>query len=191
MVGDWVTKYPDKVKALHDAGHEIQNHSDNHPHCNSLSSSEIISQLNACNDKVEEVTGDRPTLFRCPFGEYDDHVIESTREADMTPIQWDVDSLDWKGISADEIENRVLKRVENGSIILFHNAADHTPEALPGILENLVSQGYKVIPVSKLILPGTYGIDYTIDHTGRQFEAEDEAPQPTAEAASDSSESED
>ena len=79
------------------------------------------------------------------------------------------DSLDWKGISAKEITQRVPSRVQPGSIILFHNAAKHTPEALPGILECLISKGYQIVPISHLIYGGTYNVDYTIDHTGKQF----------------------
>ena len=91
VVGEWVDKYPESVKALHDAGHEIMNHSNDHAHFNSLSTEEIIADLNACNDKIEAVTGVRPTLFRCPYGEYDDHVILATRSIGMEPIQWDVE----------------------------------------------------------------------------------------------------
>lgn len=79
-----------------------------------------------------------------------------------------VDSLDWKEISASEITQRVTSKVQPGSIVLFHNAAKHTPEALPGILEYLIGQGYSVIPISQLIVKGTCKQDYTIDHTGRQ-----------------------
>ena len=82
----------------------------------------------------------------------------------MTAIQWDVDSLDWKGISAQEIRDRVLKNVRPGSIVLFHNAAEHTPEALPDILDSLLKDGYTIVPVSELLLEG----ETTIDHTGRQ-----------------------
>jgi len=113
------------------------------------------------------VTGVRPTLFRPPYGEYDDHVITTTRAAGLEPIQWDVDSLDWKDLSAGDITKRVTSKVQPGSIVLFHNAAKHTPEALPGILENLIGQGYTLVPISELILPG----NYTIDHTGRQCPA--------------------
>ena len=63
-------------------------------------------------------------------------------------------------------------KVGPGSIVLFHNAALHTPEALPGILEYLLSQGYTFVPISQLILPGKCDVDYTIDHTGRQCPAE-------------------
>ena len=167
VVGAWVDKYPESVKALHDAGHEVMSHSNSHAHFNSLSTDEIIADLNTCNDKIEAVTGVRPTLFRCPYGEYDDHVINAVRSLGIEPIQWDVDSLDWKELPADEITARVTGRVQPGSIVLFHNAAIHTPEALPGIIEALLREGYQLVPVSRLILTGSY----TIDHTGRQCPA--------------------
>ena len=171
VVGDWVEKYPESVKALAEAGHEIMSHSAHHDHYNQLSAEAITADLQASCDRIEAVTGARPTLIRCPYGEYDDHVIRTIREFGMEPIQWDVDSLDWKELSAGEITKRVTERVQPGSIVLFRNAAKHTPEALPAILEQLISQGYTVVPISKLILPGTWGEDYTIDHTGRQFPA--------------------
>lgn len=165
VVGDWVTKYPESVKALFDAGHEVMNHSDNHAHFSKLSTEQIIADVNACNDKIEEVTGVRPTLFRAPYGEYDDHVIEAVESMGMHVIQWDVDSLDWKDLSAGEITNRVQRGVSAGSIVLFHNAAKHTPEALPAIIEGLIAEGYSMAPVSEIVLTGEYGID----HTGRQY----------------------
>ena len=91
VVGDWVDKYPESVKALHDAGHEVMNHSNTHAHYNSLTAEEIIADVEACNDKIEAVTGVRPTLIRCPYGEYDDHVIAAIRSIGMEPVQWDVE----------------------------------------------------------------------------------------------------
>ncbi len=167
VVGAWVDKYPESVKALHDAGHEVMSHSNSHAHFNSLSTDEIIADLNTCNDKIEAVTGVRPTLFRCPYGEYDDHVINAVRSLGIEPIQWDVDSLDWKELPADEITARVTGRVQPGSIVLFHNAAIHTPEALPGIIEALLQEGYQFVPISQLIITSSY----TIDHTGKQCPA--------------------
>lgn len=171
VVGEWVDKYPESVKALHDAGHEVMNHSDTHPHMSQLSTEAIQADVAACNEKIEAITGVCPTLIRCPYGEYDDHVITAIRSMGMEPIQWDVDSLDWKELSASEIQQRVLSKVQPGSIVLFHNAALHTPEALPGILECLLQEGYTFVPISQIILPGTYNTDYTIDHTGRQCAA--------------------
>lgn len=164
LVGDWVDKYPESVKALSDAGNEVMNHSSSHAHFSQLSDEQIVSDITGCNEKIAAVTGVTPTLFRCPYGEYDDHVISAIRSMGMTPVQWNVDSLDWKGISADEIQGRVLKNITPGSIVLFHNAADNTPQALPGIIEALLADGYTIVPVSQILLSG----EYTIDHTGKQ-----------------------
>lgn len=167
VVGDWVDRYPESVKALHDAGHEIMNHSNTHAHLPQLSAQQITDDLNTCNDKIEAITGVRPTLMRPPYGDYDDNSIRAIRAMGMEPIQWDVDSLDWKDLSAADITKRVTNKVCPGSIVLFHNAALHTPEALPGIIECLLSEGYTFVPISQLILTG----EYTIDHTGRQCPA--------------------
>ena len=83
-------------------------------------------------------------------------------------VIWDVDSLDWKEISAAEITQRVTEKIQNGSIVLFHNAALHTPEALPGILEYMIGQGYEVVPISEILLT----CEYYMDHTGRQCPVE-------------------
>ena len=167
VVGDWVDKYPESVKALHDAGHEVMNHSNSHAHMSQLSSEAIVADVEACNDKIEAVTGVRPTLVRLPYGDYDDNAIRAVRSTGMEPIQWDVDSLDWKELPAQEIAQRVTGKVQPGSIVLFHNAAKHTPEALPSILTALIQEGYTFVPISQIILDG----EYTIDHTGRQCPA--------------------
>lgn len=164
VVGQWVDKYPESVKALADSGNEIMSHSDDHAHFAQLSEEQIVSNINASNDKIENITGVRPTLFRCPYGEYNDTVIKTVNGMGITPIQWDVDSLDWKELSADDICSRVLNNVKSGSIVLFHNAAKNTPEALPTIIESLIADGYTIVPISQILLSG----DYYIDNTGRQ-----------------------
>ena len=164
VVGQWVEKYPESVKALHDAGNEVMSHSDDHAHFAQLTADQITANINASNDKIEKVTGVRPTLFRCPYGEYNDTVISTVNGMKMDAIQWDVDSLDWKDLSAEKIKDRVLKNVKSGSIVLFHNAAKHTPEALPVIIEVLIADGYTIVPVSQILLTG----DTTIDNTGMQ-----------------------
>ena len=163
VVGFWAEKYPESVKALADAGHEIMTHSDDHAHFNSLSRERMIANLNAGCDKIEAVTGVRPTLFRAPYGEYNDTVVQTAADVGLQTIQWSVDSLDWKDLSASEITKRVTGSVKAGDIVLFHNAAKHTPEALPDILDYLLANGYRAVPVSELLLQG----DYEIDHTGK------------------------
>ena len=163
VVGFWAEKYPESVKALADAGHEIMTHSDDHAHFNSLSREQMITNLAAGCDKIEAVTGARPTLFRAPYGEYNDTVVQTAADMGLQTIQWSVDSLDWKDLSAAEITKRVTGSIKAGDIALFHNAAKHTPEALPDILEYLIANGYRAVPVSELLLRG----DYEIDHTGK------------------------
>ena len=101
VVGDWVDKYPESVQALHEAGHEIMNHSNTHAHMSQLSREEIIADVEACNDKIEAVTGVRPTLIRPPYGEYDNNVITAIRSIGMEPIQWDVDGFHTPSIRWD------------------------------------------------------------------------------------------
>ena len=110
VVGDWAEKYPESVKALHDAGHEVMSHSNHHDHYNSLSAEQITADITASNERISAVTGVTPTLIRCPYGEYDDHVIAAIRAMGMEPIQWDVDSLDWKDYDADTICKRVTSK---------------------------------------------------------------------------------
>ena len=164
VVEDWVDKYPESVKALSDAGHEIMNHSDTHPHMSQLGRDGILKEINSCNEKIASITGVTPILHRAPYGEYNNTLIETLDSINMKCIQWDVDSLDWKDLSATEINNRVTKNVKPGSIILFHNAAKHTPEALPSIIETLQADGYELVPISELIMYD----NYEIDHTGKQ-----------------------
>ena len=100
-------------------------------------------EIASCNEKIKEITGKTPTLLRPPYGDYDNALIETMNELKMATIQWDVDSLDWKeNATPDSICKRVTSKVKNGSIVLFHNNADHTPEALPTILKCLKDEGY-------------------------------------------------
>lgn len=165
VVGAWVDKYPESVKQLSDAGHMVQNHSNTHPYMTGLSSQQMIDELESCNQKIEAITGTRPTLFRPPYGDYNNSVIETVESVNMYAIQWDTDSLDWRDDATSEsICKRVTSKVKNGSIVLFHNDAEHTPEALPTILKCLKDEGYEFVFISDLILKE----NYEIDHTGKQ-----------------------
>ncbi len=165
VVGEWVDKYPESVKALSDAGHEIMNHSDTHPYLTKLSKDALISEINQCSDKIETVTGVRPDLVRPPYGDYNDTVVDTLKENGYYTIQWSIDSLDWKELSAKEITSRVTSKLQSGSITLFHNAALHTPEALPAILEYAKANQIELVKISELI----YRENYKIDHTGQQY----------------------
>ncbi len=165
LVGTWSEKYAESVKKFADAGHEIANHSDTHPHITNLSEQKITEEINACDEKIKAITGIKPTLFRGPYGEYNNTVIEASEKTGHKVIQWDVDSLDWKELSKEDIATRVLSRVKPGSIMLFHNGVQNTPDALEIILKKLKDDGFRVVTASELI----YDDNYTIDHTGKQI----------------------
>ena len=165
MVGGWIDRYPQSVKKFHDAGHEILNHSDSHGHMNQMSAEDIVNDINSCEEKIKTVTGESKMLFRAPYGEYNDTVVSAAREAGYEVVQWDCDSLDWKDLSADEIEKRIMSKVKNGSVILMHNGAKNTPQALEQILPKLKEKGWSFAKISELI----YQDGYKIDNSGKQI----------------------
>ena len=159
LVGFWVEKYPDIVKKIYDNGFEIGNHSNTHTDFTKLSKEQIELELTTCNELIKKVVDTDVKLFRSPFGAYNNTSLEVANNLGLLPIQWDVDSLDWKGISAKEISSRVLSKVKNGSIILCHNNSDHILDALPIILDRLIMQGYKVTSVGQLVAFDNYEIN--------------------------------
>ena len=167
MTGGWVEKYPDDVKAICEAGHDLGNHSENHKNMSQLSNEEKTQELMTVHNKVKELTEVEMNLFRPPYGAYDDEVILNAADNGYYTIQWDVDSLDWKDYGADSIIDTVLnhKNLGNGSIILCHNGAKYTKDALETMITGLKEKGYEIVPVSGLI----YKEDYHMDVTGRQI----------------------
>lgn len=159
LVGFWVDKYPEMVQKIKEYGIEIGTHSNTHPDMAKLSASQIKLELETSVKLIENITSDKVKLFRPPFGSYNDTLINTAEELSLTTIQWDVDTLDWKGLSAIEITNSVLNNVKNGSIILCHNNADHIVEALPLILDRLQKQNYKVTSIGDLIMHENYYVD--------------------------------
>ena len=168
LVGDWVDKYPDSVKAIAKEGHDVENHSDTHAYMTKLSKEGQMTEIKNCNEKIKALTGKTPTLFRPPYGDYDNSVVKSVKESNMYCIQWDIDSLDWKDPTPSEMVQKITSKLTSGSIILMHNGAKNTPEALPQIIDAVRAQGYEFVPISQIILQG----NYQTDHTGRMHTTE-------------------
>ena len=159
MVGDWVDKYPETVKKISDAGHEIANHSDGHKHVNELSLEENEKEILICSEKIEKITGKKTTLYRCPYGEYNNTVIQAAENQKHTTIQWNIDTLDYNGLTGDEMWKRLDEKLKNGDIILSHNGTDHTADSLDKLLTNIENKGLKVVTVSDLIYKDNYSIN--------------------------------
>ncbi len=169
MVEFWTEKYPEYVKKIDEAGHEIGTHSKTHPYMSKLSEAEIRAELSSSSEAITAVTGKKVDLFRPPYGDYDNLVIDTAKSMGIYSIQWDVDSLDWKDLSATDIAMRIINGVKPGSIILCHNNGLHTAEALPLIFSTLQNRGYEFVPIGELI----YRENYTIDSAGKQHLAEE------------------
>ncbi len=165
LVGFWIDKYEDMVREINSRGYLIGNHSAHHPHLNSLSQQKVYEELATVNQKITAITGKEVGYFRAPFGEYNDTVVETATSLNMQTVQWDVDSLDWKGISGEEIATRVLSKVKSGSIILMHNNSDHVLDALPLVLDGLNARGLTPTTLDRLI----YKDNYHIDNAGTQI----------------------
>ncbi len=167
MTGGWVEKYPEDVKAIQAAGHDLGNHSENHKNMSALSEEEQKNEILKVHERVKELTGITMQLFRPPYGDYNNSLIRSAEECGYYSIQWSVDSLDWKDYGIDSIINTVIqnKELKNGAIILCHNGAKYTADALDTLLTDLEEKGYTIVPVSELI----YTENYHMDVTGRQI----------------------
>ncbi len=167
VTGDWVDRCQEDLKKLYDAGHEIGNHSDQHPHVAKINTNDLIADTKACYEKIKQITGEGPSLYRGPYGEYSDSMLTTIEGMGYKVIQWSVDSLDWKKPSLEQMVEKVVSKAQNGSIVLFHTDTVNTPQALDQILTQLTQQGYSFVRVSDLI----YHNDYYIDANGVQHPA--------------------
>jgi len=167
MTGGWIEKYPEDVKAIFSEGHDLGNHSMNHKQMSTISYDECISELQQPHDMVKELTGYDMCLFRPPYGDYNDSLLDAAKAINYYTIQWDVDSLDWKDYGVESILDTVCnhKHLGNGSIILMHNGAAYTAQALDSLITNLKEQGYEFVKIKELI----YKDNYYMNHEGRQM----------------------
>lgn len=165
LVGFWVEEYPEKVKEIHNRGFEIGLHSNTHPDMTKLSKNQITEELETNINLIEDLTGETPKLFRPPFGYYNNDLIEVCENLNLSCIEWSVDSLDWKGLSASELSARVINKAKNGDIVLFHNNSDNITTGLKMVLDGLNVKNLNVVPIGELI----YYDNFTINTQGIQL----------------------
>lgn len=165
LVGFWVEKYPDMVKEIYNNGFEIGIHSNTHPDMTKLSRAQMKEELTTNLKLVQDLTGFRPKLFRPPYGYYNNVLIDVCEDLGLSCIEWSVDSLDWKGLSASELAGRVTAKAKNGSIVLFHNNSDNIIDGLKMVLEYFKCNQTQVVPIGNLI----YYDNFTINNQGTQI----------------------
>ncbi len=159
MVGDWIKKFPDAVKKISESGNEIANHSESHAHVNNLSYEKNIEEITKCSDRIKGITGNPTTLYRGPYGEYNDTVIKASNASNHTMIQWSIDTLDYNGLTGEQMWKRIEPKLEKGSIILMHNGTENTALSLDMIIKNIKEKGYELVTISELIFKENYYID--------------------------------
>lgn len=159
VTGEFCDKYPEDVKKMYDAGHEIGNHSDLHPHVEGMNINALIEDTRKCSQKIKMITGEEPRIYRAPYGEYDNNVVTTIEGMGMKMIQWSVDSIDWKEPKPETIIKRIEKDTVSGSILLFHNDLENTSLALPQLLTDLKQKGFVFSTVSDTVYYDSYHID--------------------------------
>lgn len=165
IVGDWADKYPEAVKKISENGHEIGNHSNTHPHVNKLNIDKNCEEITKCSEKLKNITGKEVNLYRCPYGEYNNTVINAANSLNYYSIQWSLDTLDYTGLTGNEMWNRLDRKLKKGDIILMHNGTKHTADSLELLIKNIQSKGLEIKKVSDIL----YKDNYKINENGTQI----------------------
>lgn len=167
LTGTWTDRYPNETAQIAKAGHQLGVLGDHYQDFTSLNRQEILLELRTTSDKIQELTGIRPKLFRPPYGTYNNEVIRSASDCGLTTVTWNVDSLDWKDQGEDAVIDTILNHPQfgSGAILYFHVGAKYTPKALDSLLTILEKKNYQAVPLSQLL----YEKNYTLDTEGRQF----------------------
>lgn len=154
FVGQNIVNYPEAAEAVYKAGHEIGNHTYTHHRLRSMEYSELLSELERCDDAIYEIDEYRPHLFRPPEGAFNTELEKTALMLDYSIILWSIDTRDWEHRSPEKILEHVTEKVKGGDIILMHDyigVNSPTPEALELIIPALLEKGYSFVTVSELM----------------------------------------
>ena len=170
LTGQWISEHPEIVKRILKDGHDVGNHSENHREMTELTREDCEQEIMMVHKKVRELTGMDMNLFRAPYNDFNHTLLQVTTNLGYYPIEWNIDSHDWKDYGIAPIVNEICnsKELKEGSIILCHTDTKFTKKALNKVIGTLQKRGYSFVKVSNLIIKS----DYYIDKTGRQRKME-------------------
>jgi len=157
VIGSRCELYPEVVERMVKEGHILGNHTWSHPNIIKLSNQKALKELADTDKIIQKQAGYTPILFRSPYGSLDREKVELFRDKGYKIVAWNVDSLDWKGLTASEVKTNILENLEQGSIILQHAAGgvgedlSGTVKALDEIIKVLKKDGYKFVTVDKIL----------------------------------------
>lgn len=151
LTGRWAKKFPDLTLNIYNKNHEIGNHGYSYSHPNKISKEKNQEEILSAEKIIQEITGDRTTLFAPPYGEHKPHVLEAAEELGFTTILWTIDLVDLdRDKSSQQILQRVSKHAENGAIVLMH-PTNETLDALPLMVKELQAQGFELVTITQLL----------------------------------------
>lgn len=157
LTGNWIDLFPEAVQAIYNQGYPIGNHTLNHPHLTQLEDEEVREELRAVENRVQDLlaSSTRP-FFRAPYGERDERILQLAQEEGYISIYWTIDSLDWQVESTpDSVRERVLDRLQDGAIILFHLASESSYLVLDDLIEEISERGYKFVSLEDFLPQST------------------------------------
>jgi len=150
VIGKMAEKYPDLIKAEYADGHVIANHTYHHVNLTKIPEDEIRAEWQACNDVVKSIIGIDMKFCRPPGGDYDVDVITAAMDTGLITVLWTDDPGDYASPGDKVIEERTLKYISNGAIILLHDGVQQTIDVLPQIIEYIKSQGFQFQTVEEM-----------------------------------------
>lgn len=166
LTGSGAANHPTSIKNITAQGHEIGNHSYSHPDFTKMTAAQIKAELDKAEATIKNITGKTTKpLFRAPFGAVNSAVLSGVGAAGYThTIQWNIDTVDWKGVSSTAITDKVVNNIVPGSIVLMHTGAgaSGTPGALPGMISKLKAKGYSFVTVQQLLNLQAGTVKYTV-----------------------------
>lgn len=157
VVGHRVKKHPDLLQRIHNEGHIIGNHSYSHPQFGNKSVIQFQKEIERTEQLIYELVGYRPRLIRPPYGEITENQVRWAKQHNYKLVNWNVDSLDWKGLNKEKVKQNVLGSAGPGSIILMHGGGGTgsnlagAVEALPDIIQELQAKGYQFVTLPQLL----------------------------------------
>ena len=172
VLGQNVVQYPEIMQRMVAEGHEIGNHSYTHPALNKCSAAKVTEEITKTNEAILQSCGVRPTTMRPPYGATNAAINKRLNdEFGLTVVMWSVDPLDWKIRKASHVSNHILQNTKSGGIVLAHDIHPSTIDAMPAVLDGLLSKGHQFVTVSELIAmdrPSGPGVPPTTDPTPYQ-----------------------
>ena len=148
--GIWAKDNAQLIKAMQADGHEIGNHGYNHKLPTHISSDETRKEISTTDTIITEITGTKPKLYAPPAGDFNKETLKTARSLGYKTIMWSIDTIDWRDKDTEKIQNRVMKNLKPGAVVLMHPTAN-TREALKSMISQIKEQGYTFKTVSEML----------------------------------------